>query len=351
MTSKRPKPNDGNRTGDYPHSHYRRVESVLRSRPDLKKTIEPREVEIQPRDSTKKPVSKIVYTVTNALGKRGSAFFSTSTDEIAAKARELLAAGEDHVNARSASKSAPLSLGENLQRSNSTNKKPADETESTEGNRPEVSVGSEVTAPSDGDHGKQSGGVEFVESSLDEVRSTNSTNSTPTRSFQQVTFPPESLIADYVDLAREQLESADSYIVGSIIPVLSGLLARRVLFPWGEEKVFPNIFAMLAGKPGDRKSTAINFVESIAREVLPMDRFMTHRFSGESLYNEFDADEGGNPDKILIVDDANPILTSWTKPRMARTPAPRSCAYGIARGSPNPSCATEDETAMEVLEG
>jgi len=31
------------------------------------------------------------------------------------------------------------------------------------------------------------------------------------------------------------------------------------------------------------------------------------------LFDEFDTNSGGSPDKVLIADDANPILGTWTK--------------------------------------
>jgi hypothetical protein len=62
--------------------------------------------------------------------------------------------------------------------------------------------------------------------------STNSTNTTPPRrvEFEAAVFPADSLIEDYAAYARQRLESADSYIIGSILPVFSACLARRVIF-------------------------------------------------------------------------------------------------------------------------
>src|SRR5437660_376176 len=105
--------------------------------------------------------------------------------------------------------------------------------------------------------------------------STNSTNSTaPPRLLETAVFPPESLIEDYVKYARERLESADSYIVGAVLPVVAACLARRVYFAWGDERIYPNIYSMLAGKAGERKSSAVNLAEKTAKAVLPPESFL-----------------------------------------------------------------------------
>jgi hypothetical protein len=95
-----------------------------------------------------------------------------------------------------------------------------------------------------------------------------STNSTGKHIFEMAVIPPNSLLEDYLTLARQQVESADSYIIGAFLPVVAACLARRVYFAWGEERIYPNLFAMLAGKSGDRKSTGINWGELLAKAVL-----------------------------------------------------------------------------------
>lgn len=49
----------------------------------------------------------------------------------------------------------------------------------------------------------------------------------------------------------------------------------------------------------------------MARECLPIEAFLPLGFSPESLFDEYDTGCGGRPDKILIADDANVILTDW----------------------------------------
>jgi hypothetical protein len=96
-----------------------------------------------------------------------------------------------------------------------------------------------------------------------------------------------------VNYARERLESADSYIVGSILPVMATCLARRVYFQWGDEKIYPNIFSLLAGRAGERKSSAVNLAEKFAKATLPSESFLPALCSSESLLDEYHLESGG----------------------------------------------------------
>jgi hypothetical protein len=110
---------------------------------------------------------------------------------------------------------------------------------------------------------------------------------------------------------QDECESADAFIIGSILPVCAAQLARRVRFPWGSNVRFPNLFAMLAGPAGDRKSSAIEIARSLAKDNLSDAAFLPVNFSPESLFDEYDAVKGGRPDKLWVVDDANIVLTDW----------------------------------------
>src|SRR5205823_13841959 len=90
-------------------------------------------------------------------------------------------------------------------------------------------------------------------------------------------------------------------------------LARRVYFPWGDERIYPNIYSMLAGKAGERKSSAVNLGEKGAKAALPPESFLPPVCSSESLFDEYDPNSGGSPDKLLLLDDANSLLATWTE--------------------------------------
>lgn len=91
------------------------------------------------------------------------------------------------------------------------------------------------------------------------------------------------------------------------------LLARRVWVSLAGKKKYPNIFSIIVGKPGDRKSTTINLAADVAHFCLPDNAFIPASFSPESLFDEYDVEREGRPDKLLIEDDANSTLTDWQK--------------------------------------
>ena len=70
---------------------------------------------------------------------------------------------------------------------------------------------------------------------------------------------------------------------------------------------------MLAGRAGDRKSSVILAAAGLARRILPEAAFLPGNFSPETLFDEYCEEEGGQPDKLWIVDEANPVLTDWQK--------------------------------------
>ncbi len=138
----------------------------------------------------------------------------------------------------------------------------------------------------------------------------SSTNSTGGKAWRQVAvIPPDSILALWQNYAREQVEGADSYIIGSILPVCAALLARRVWFPWGDDRKYPNLFALLAGKPGDRKSSTIKLAAGLGRRLMPSEAFLPSNFSPEAMFDEYES----RPDKLYLMDEANTVLTDWQK--------------------------------------
>jgi hypothetical protein len=138
----------------------------------------------------------------------------------------------------------------------------------------------------------------------------NSPNSPHTHP-QEAVFPSDSILADYVNVAVRITEGADCYIIGSILPVAAALLGRAAWLPWCGSRLYPNLFAMLAGKPGDRKTSTIDLAVIIARSSLPHEAFLPLAFSPETLSDEYDKGAGGRPDKLWLLDDANAVLADW----------------------------------------
>ena len=130
---------------------------------------------------------------------------------------------------------------------------------------------------------------------------------------QKAILPSNSILADWFTFARQRTEGADCYLAGTILPLMGALLARRVWIPLAGGKTYANIFALICGKPGDRKSTTIRLAAFLGRLCLPESAFIPASFSPESLFDEYDEGSGGRPDKLWIVDDANSVLTDWQK--------------------------------------
>lgn len=162
------------------------------------------------------------------------------------------------------------------------------------------------------------GNVPNVENAASEVSdsvsfSTLSTLSLGKHKLDAGVYPRSSWVDRYMDYARQREESADSYLIGSVLPIVAAALARRAWLPWGDGRVYSNLFSMLAGKPGDRKSSAINQAEKIARAVIDKKQFLPDSMSAEALVDEYDEEAGGSPDKLLVTDDANAFLGTLQK--------------------------------------
>lgn len=134
---------------------------------------------------------------------------------------------------------------------------------------------------------------------------TNPTNPTDPRATKAI-YPKDSILEDWMQYARRYAESADCYLIGAILPVAGAKIGRNCWYDLDRRK-YPNLYSMLAGSPGDRKTTAIDLVEKFANRTLQSDQLTPSSVSAESLFNIYET----NPNQILIDDDANGILTRW----------------------------------------
>jgi hypothetical protein len=133
---------------------------------------------------------------------------------------------------------------------------------------------------------------------------------------QEAPFPADSILADYHDYVITQSEGADSYIIGGVLPIIAALLGRNVWVPWANGALYPNLFNLLVGPPGNMKTTSTDPGEAIARGVIellgdsPHFRFLSHDYSPESLFDSYFK----NPWRLLVCDDANATLIKWQNP-------------------------------------
>jgi len=75
-------------------------------------------------------------------------------------------------------------------------------------------------------------------------------------------------------------ESPMIYHRWSAIAAVGGLLGRQFRFPFGHTELYPNMYIMLMGSPGTRKSTAVNAARKIMKAT-GYDRFAADRMSKE----------------------------------------------------------------------
>lgn len=126
---------------------------------------------------------------------------------------------------------------------------------------------------------------------------------------QNCPYPTDSVIHEFVEQGQLVAESSDSMIVGCAVGVIAGLLGRNIWYDFGSKK-YPNVYAILSARPGERKSTIINLVEDLASAVLfnnTGQHFLCDANSVQSLFDEFH----DNPDRMWIIDDGNPTLHEW----------------------------------------
>jgi hypothetical protein len=133
------------------------------------------------------------------------------------------------------------------------------------------------------------------------------------RFVQKTIYPGDSILHAYLEEARSCCESDDIYLLGSILPVCARLLARRVYAEWGMEKLYPNLFELLIGTAGMRKTSAVRCAKRVVRNCLPPEAFLSPKQSVEALFAEYCVDEGGCPDKVLLVEEGNALMATWVK--------------------------------------
>jgi hypothetical protein len=127
---------------------------------------------------------------------------------------------------------------------------------------------------------------------------------------QQIFYPENSILHPFIEYGRSQTEGSDAYLLGSILAVCASLIGRRVSIDFGGP-LYLNLFNLIVGRPGDRKSFTIKLATRIARLLLNAERFLPPLLSVEGLFDEYCPDEGGDPDQLCIVDDAAIVLSTW----------------------------------------
>jgi hypothetical protein len=133
------------------------------------------------------------------------------------------------------------------------------------------------------------------------------------RFIQKAIYPADSILHTYIKEVQNCCESADIFILSSIQPVVNALLDRRVYVEWETGHLYPNSFHLIIGTAGMRKTSAIRCAKRVAFDCLPPEAFLSIKQSVEALFDEYHPDEGGRPDKIMIVEEGNVLMSTWAK--------------------------------------
>lgn len=116
---------------------------------------------------------------------------------------------------------------------------------------------------------------------------------------------------DYV----EETESPRIFHVWSVLSGLASCLGRRCWFPFGTQRLYPNMYVLLVGPPAVRKSTAMRIIEKRLRASTGL-RFAPDDTGGQrqglirSLENKEPEDDGIKLDKNLMKGLADDMLVT-----------------------------------------
>jgi hypothetical protein len=158
-------------------------------------------------------------------------------------------------------------------------------------------------------------GVEIVENTS--AVDATSTNSAGLPSPQAV-WPSDSVLETFMEFARKFSESEDCILIGCVLPIVARLLARRVFVPFAGRK-YPNLYNLIVTKPGLRKSTSIGLAERLGRALLPPDAFLEGACSEQGLFTCYQV----QPDKLLIEEEGNTLLSNWASDAAGKIVAKR----------------------------
>lgn len=86
-------------------------------------------------------------------------------------------------------------------------------------------------------------------------------------------------------------EANDSYHLWSALVALSTVVSRKVWIEQGMFKVYPNLYVVLVGPPGNRKTTAMSVAKKLIRETVGAKFFSAEATTRESLIRAMAANQ------------------------------------------------------------
>lgn len=114
----------------------------------------------------------------------------------------------------------------------------------------------------------------------------------------------------YRDAVGASTEAADEFHYVALLTVIGAVLGRTITVACGRP-LHPNLYAMLVGPTGDRKSTAANLALDLLRQVAPEVLLLNGVGSQEGLMErmaEADAGQGPHSRTLLFVDEMAALL-------------------------------------------
>lgn len=132
-------------------------------------------------------------------------------------------------------------------------------------------------------------------------------------------MPKDDFFSQYLQYASEN-EVPTFFHRWCAIATIGALLGRRMYFQHGHMKIMPNIYCMLIGEPGTRKSTGIKMIKQLIRKIgydsIAADKTTKEKFlldlggyeddlGSQDLVeqNLFGTDAGGDPRECFIMAD------------------------------------------------
>jgi len=112
----------------------------------------------------------------------------------------------------------------------------------------------------------------------------------------------------------------------SLITSVGALLGRQIWFPFGASRLFPNIFVMMVGDPGTRKSTAIKRATMLIKRA-GYDTFASNKTSKEKFLIDLSGDPTAGESTYASLKRKNPeadtvtILSALNLPGSADSPS------------------------------
>lgn len=101
---------------------------------------------------------------------------------------------------------------------------------------------------------------------------------------------------DYIGIAETPL----TYVRWSLMASLGAYLGRSVHFPFGDFRIFPNMYVMLIGDPGARKSTAIKQMRKIL-SACDYTTFAGDKTSKEKFLLDLEGEEDKTANQVMEV--------------------------------------------------